>query len=110
MAIVLKDSLQTIQTHRALSPHYTELLDILEEIMILREEYRRRMQRETFPVDEKMIPAKMAGGFPLVDFSSFTGDLTEPQQYFLALLEMVKLSIVSVRQHTESGVIRLFYL
>lgn len=29
---------------------------------------------------------------------------------FLALLEMVKLSIVSVRQHTESGVIRLFYL
>jgi hypothetical protein len=70
MATILKDSLQTIQTHRALSPHYTELLDILEEIMILREEYRRRIQRETFPVDEKLIPAKMAGGFPLVDFSS----------------------------------------
>jgi hypothetical protein len=65
MATILKDSLQTIQTHRALSPHYTELLDILEEIMILREEYRRRIQRETFPVDEKLIPAKMAGGFPL---------------------------------------------
>jgi FdhE protein len=90
MATVLKDSLQTIQTHRALSPHYTELLDILEEIMILREEYRRRMQRETFPVDEKLLPAKMAGGFPLVDFSLVTGDLTEPQQYFLALLEIAE--------------------
>jgi segregation and condensation protein A len=29
---------------------------------------------------------------------------------FLALLEMVKLQLVSVRQHRESGVIRLFYL
>ncbi|MDY6831325.1 MAG: segregation/condensation protein A [Thermodesulfobacteriota bacterium] len=28
---------------------------------------------------------------------------------FLALLEMVKLSIVAVRQHTHNGVIRLFY-
>lgn len=90
MATVLKDSLQTIQTHRALSPHYTELLDILEEIMILREEYRQRIRRETFPVDEKLILAKMAGGFPLVDFSSATGDLSEPQQYFLALLEIAE--------------------
>ena len=58
--------------------------------MILREEYRRRIQRETFPVDEKLIVPKMAGGFPLIDFSSFTGDLAEPQQYFLALLEIAE--------------------
>jgi FdhE protein len=90
MATVLKDALQTIQTHRDLSPHYAELLDILEEILILREEYRRRTQREVFPVNEKMIAAKMVGGFPLVDFSSVTCDLTEPQAYFLALLEIAE--------------------
>jgi FdhE protein len=68
MATVLNNALQTIQSHRDLSPHYAELLDILEEILILREEYRRRIQREIFPVHEKMIAAKMVGGFPLVDF------------------------------------------
>jgi FdhE protein len=90
MATVLKDALRTIQTHRDLSPHYAELLDILEEILILREEYRRRMQRDIFPVDEKLIAAKMVGGFPLVDFSSVIGDLAEPQAYFLALLEIAE--------------------
>jgi FdhE protein len=90
MSMVLKDALQTIQTHRNLSPHYAELLDILEEILILREEYRRRMQREIFPVDEKLIAAKMAGGLPLVDFSSVIDDLEEPQAYFLALLEIAE--------------------
>jgi FdhE protein len=69
-----------------MNPHYTELLDILEEILILREEYRRRMKGEIFPVEEKLIAAKMAGGFPLVDFSSLSCDLTEPKEYFLALL------------------------
>ena len=83
---LLKDALQTIQNHRDLSPHYGELLDILEEILILREEYRRRMQKEIFAVDEKLIAAKIKGGFPLIDFSSVIGDLAEPQAYFLALL------------------------
>ncbi len=86
MATVLRDALKTIQNHRALNPHYAELLDILEEILILREEYRRRMDREIFPVDEKMVAAKMAGGFPLIDFSTVMDGLEEPQAYFLALL------------------------
>jgi FdhE protein len=90
MATVLNNALQTIQSHRDLSPHYAELLDILEEILILREEYRRRIQREIFPVHEKMIAAKMMGGFPLVDFSSVIQDLAEPQAYFLALLEIAE--------------------
>jgi FdhE protein len=88
MATMLKDSLQNIQTHKALNPHYTELLEILEEILILREEFRRRMKREIFPIEEKLIAAKMAGGLPLVDFSSVTYDLTESRDYFLALLEI----------------------
>jgi FdhE protein len=90
MATVLKDALQTIQKHRDLSPHYVELLDILEEILILREEHRRRMEGEIFAIDDKMVAAKMTGGFPLVDFTSVTTDLTQPQAYFLALLEIAE--------------------
>ncbi len=90
MAMMLKDSLQTIQTHKTLSPHYTELLEILEEILILREEYRHRMKQDIFPVEEKLIAAKMAGGLPLIDFSSVDCDLIEPRDYFLALLEIAE--------------------
>ncbi len=90
MATMLKDVLQNIQTHRTLSPHYSELLDILEEILILREEHRLKVKREIFPVEPKLIAAKMAGGLPLVDFSSVISDLTEPKEYFLALLEIAE--------------------
>ncbi|MBA4424161.1 MAG: formate dehydrogenase accessory protein FdhE, partial [Syntrophus sp. (in: bacteria)] len=90
MAMMLRDSLQNIQIHKAMSPHYTELLEILEEILILREEHRHRIKREIFPVNEKLIAAKLAGGLPLVDFSSVICDLTEPKDYFLALLEIAE--------------------
>jgi FdhE protein len=90
MATMLEQSLQKIQTHKVMSPHYTELLEILEEILILREEYRRRITREVFPVEKKLITAKITGGFPLVDFSSVTYDLTESRDYFLALLEIAE--------------------
>jgi FdhE protein len=90
MAMLLKESLRNIQTHKAMSPHYTELLEILEEILILREEFRRRMKGEIFPVDPKLIAAKMTGGLPLIDFSSITGNLSEPREYFLALLEIAE--------------------
>ncbi len=90
MAMMLKHSLQNIQTHKTLSPHYTELLEILEEILILREEHRRRIKREVFPIEKKFIAAKIMGGLPLVDFSSVNFDLTEPRDYFLALLEIAE--------------------
>jgi FdhE protein len=90
MATILKDSLRTIQSHRSLNPQYTELLDILEEILILREEYRRRIKREIFAVDARMIRAKVEGGFPLVDFSLDNYDLSEPRDYFLALLKIAE--------------------
>jgi FdhE protein len=90
MATMLKDSLQNIQIHKVMSPHYTELLEILEEILILREEYRHRIKREIFPVEGKLIAAKLAGGLPLVDFSSVTCDLTEPKEYFMALLDIAE--------------------
>lgn len=90
MAAILKDSLRTIQTYRTSSPHYTDLLDILEEILILREEFRRRMKREVFPIEGKLVAAKMAGGLPLVDFFSLSCELSEPKEYFFALLEIAE--------------------
>jgi FdhE protein len=87
MATILKDSLRTIQSHRSLNPHYNELLDILEEILILREEYRRRITREIFTLDARLVEAKIEGGFPLVDFSFADYDLSQPQDYFLELLK-----------------------
>jgi len=90
MAEKLKETLKTIEKYKASSPHYTELLDILEEILILREEYRRRLDKEVFVVDERLIASKMAGGLPLVDLGSGDADLTEPKRYFLALLAIAE--------------------
>jgi len=90
MATILKDSLRTIQSHRSLNPQYVELLDILEEILILREEYRRKIKTDIFPVDARLIKAKVEGGFPLVDFSHEDYDLSQPQEYFLALLKIAE--------------------
>lgn len=90
MATLLKNALQTIENHRAENPHYSELLDILEEILILREEHRRRLTRPLFAVDPALIPAKVAGGLPLIDFSVPIADLAEARDYFLALLEIAE--------------------
>lgn len=90
MATILKDSLRTIQTHRSLNPQYIELLDILEEILILREEFRRRVHKNNFPVDARFIRGKVEGGFPLIDFSLDNYDLSGPQEYFLELLKIAE--------------------
>ena len=79
MAKLLKDALKTIEKYKATTPHYVELLDILGEILIIREEYRRKMKEIIFPVDEDLIKRKIAGGLPLIDFSAGIFDLSEPQ-------------------------------
>ncbi|MEN6320175.1 MAG: formate dehydrogenase accessory protein FdhE [Syntrophaceae bacterium] len=86
MAKFLRDALKTIEKYKSTTPHYGELLDILGEILIIREEYRRRMKESIFPVEEELVKKKIAGGLPLIDFSTGTFDLSEPKQYFLALL------------------------
>ena len=90
MAKMLKDALKTIEKYKSITPHYGELLDILEEILIMREEYRRKSERNIFPIDEELMDKKIAGGLPLIDFSSGNFDLSEPKQYFLALLEIAE--------------------
>jgi FdhE protein len=90
MAKLLKDALQTIEKYKTTTPHYVELLDILGEILIIREEHRRKMKEIIFPVDEDLIKRKIAGGLPLIDFSAGIFDLSEPKQYFLSLLEIAE--------------------
>lgn len=90
MAKMLSDTLETIEKYKNLTPHYSELLDILGEVLILREEYRRKIQKVIFPVDENLIKTKISGGLPLIDLASGEFDLTEPKKYFLALLEIAE--------------------
>jgi len=90
MPKMLNESLKTIEDYKTTSPHYVELLDILSDILILREEYRKNMADVFASVDEGLIAAKMAGGLPLIDFSSGHFDLTEPRKYFLALLDIAE--------------------
>jgi FdhE protein len=90
MAKMLKDALKTIEKYKSITPHYGEMLDILGEILILREEYRRKMKNVIFPIDEGLMEKKIFGGLPLIDFSTGTFDLTEPKQYFSALLEIAE--------------------
>jgi FdhE protein len=90
MPKMLNESLKTIEDYKTTSPHYVELLDILSDILILREEYRKNMADVFASVDEGLIAAKMAGGLPLIDFSSGHFDLTEPRRYFLALLDIAE--------------------
>ena len=90
MAKLLKDTLKTIEYYKTKSPHYEELLDILEEILILREDHRRKLTDMIFPIDERLIATKMAGGLPLIDFSTGDFDVEMPKAYFLALLEIAE--------------------
>jgi len=86
MPKILKESLMTIEAYKTTNPHYVELLDILSDILILREEYRKDMADVFTAVDESLIATKMAGGLPLIDFSCGRFDLSKPREYFLALL------------------------
>jgi len=90
MPRLLKESLKTIEDYKITSPHYVELLDILGDILILREEYRQKMSDVFADTDESLIRKKMAGGLPLIDFSSGHFDLTKPREYFLALLNIAE--------------------
>jgi FdhE protein len=90
MGEILSKSLETIEKYKNMSPHYEELLEILEEILILREEYRRKLKEDVFSVDETHIDKKMSGGLPLIDFTQNNFDLSQPRQYFFKLLEIAQ--------------------
>lgn len=88
---MLKETLKTIEEYKNMNPHYVELLDILEEILILREEARRKIgQQDIFQVEESLVAKKLAGGLPLIDFAKGAFDLDEPKKYFISLLKIAE--------------------
>ncbi|MDZ4165454.1 MAG: formate dehydrogenase accessory protein FdhE [Smithellaceae bacterium] len=86
----LTQALKTIETYKAASPHYNELLDILGDILILRQEYQKGIDKILFPIEERLIPVKIKCGLPLIDFTQVKFDFTKPKGYFLRLLEVAE--------------------
>ncbi|MCX7816731.1 MAG: formate dehydrogenase accessory protein FdhE [Syntrophales bacterium] len=87
---MLTDILKIIQAYKLKSPHYEELLDILEDIFILRENCKHNLKKIIFPIDERLVPAKISGGFPLVDLATTDFDVAKPREYFLQLLSIAE--------------------
>ena len=90
MAKKLDEILKNIEIYKSEKPQCRELLDMLGEVLILREEHRRRLTRDIFPVEGKLVKSKLSGGLPLIDFSSSEFNLAEPKEYFLALLKIAE--------------------
>jgi len=90
MAKKLNETLKTIEKYKTVNPHYVDLLDILEEILIKREAYKKEDHPDVFSVDEAIIPQKLHGGLPLVDLAEGEFDLTGPRKYFLSLLSIAE--------------------
>ncbi len=90
MAVTLRKSLKTIEDYKSTNPHYTDLLDILADILILREEYRKKMKDSIFCVEESLIAQKMEGGLPLIDIAGKQYDLSRPKKYFDALVSIAE--------------------
>jgi|YelNatPaOPRAMG01_1025707.scaffolds.fasta_scaffold31496_3 FdhE protein len=90
MAKRLKKALITIEQYKNQNPHYGELLSILEEILILREEHRQKLPGIIFPVDERLVKQKLESGFPLVDLSQGDFPVEYALEYFLDLLKIAE--------------------
>ena len=99
MVATLRKSLKTIEDYKSANPHYTELLDIMADILILREEYRNSMKDPIFRVEENLITKKMEGGLPLIDFMGKEYDLTRPKDYFNSLISIAEKRMPEVAQN-----------
>lgn len=99
MVATLRKSLKTIEDYKSANPHYAELLDIMADILILREEYRNSMKNPIFNVEENLITKKMEGGLPLIDFTGKEYDLTRPKEYFNSLISIAEKRMPEVAQN-----------
>jgi FdhE protein len=99
MVATLRKSLKTIEDYKSANPHYTELLDIMADILILREEYLNNMKDSIFNVEENLISQKMKGGLPLIDFAGKKYDLTRPKEYFNSLISIAEKRMPEVAQN-----------
>jgi FdhE protein len=103
----LNEVLQNIEEYKNENPHYRELLEMLEDILILREEFRRKIANDIFGIDQALVASKLSGGLPLIDFTAGRFDLAQPKEYFLALLKIAERfhpeETKAVLQEMESG-------
>ena len=107
MAKDLKKTLETIEHYKGSNPHYQELLEILSEILILREDHRRKFRKNIFPVNEDLIETKLRGGLPIIDFGADNIDLAKSKELFFQLLEIGKVrnpeETVEILKDFENG-------
>ncbi|MCX7981912.1 MAG: formate dehydrogenase accessory protein FdhE [Syntrophales bacterium] len=110
MAKKLSKALTTIEQYKSQSPHYAELLTILEEILILREEHRRKLPGVIFFIDDRLVGKKLESGFPLVDLSQDDFPIEYAQAYFLDLLKIAEKDspgeTLELREKIEMGEIQ----
>jgi FdhE protein len=104
MVVTLRKSLKTIEDYKSANPHYTELLDIMADILILREEYHNTMKKPIFQVDENLISQKMKGGLPLIDLTGKGYDFTRSKEYFYALISIAEKRLPEVSQNIIDSV------
>jgi len=57
------------------------------------------MNDPIFQVDEDLIPQKMEGGLPLVDFIGKQYDLKRPKEYFNSLISIAEKRMPEVAQN-----------
>jgi FdhE protein len=98
MVATLRKSLKIIEDYKLTNPHYTDLLDIMADILILREEYCNNMKNSIFQVEENLIAQKMEGGLPLIDFMGKEYDFTLPREYFSSLISIAEKRMPEVAQ------------
>ncbi|MEN6467197.1 MAG: formate dehydrogenase accessory protein FdhE [Syntrophaceae bacterium] len=107
MSKKLNEILQNIEDYKNENPHYKELLEMLEEILILREEFRRKITHDVFGIEQALVVSKLSGGLPLIDFTAGKFDLEQPKEYFMALLKIAERfhpeETKAVLQEMESG-------
>lgn len=91
MSRMITQALKTIESHKATGFCCNELLDILGDVLLLRLKQRKNLDITLFPVEERLVKAKLRGGFPLVDLSQLDFiDLARPREYFLGLLRLAQ--------------------
>jgi len=92
-----------------------ELIDAFQKILAnIPDDHRLELTTDRITVKEKIseIVDILEKNNSLTFYELFSKDADKPEIIvtFLALLEMVKLNLIRIVQHVESGIIRLFYI
>jgi FdhE protein len=86
----LTRALKTIEAYKTKNLEGSEILDILGDILVLRDDYKKNAGPGLFEVTERLVKVKIASGFPLLDLSKMEGNWEEPRKYFSRLLEVAQ--------------------